>query len=431
MTQGGKASISTRRDALRLLAAGAAAGALARPAVAQSITITNFNRVQRRTAHTISGVVADSRDVWPIIDAMSERRLEEAIARYELIARSGGWPRMPRVRRLPAYSYGRAVEVLRQRLIREGWLDARYARGKRYDKPVIKAVQRFQRNMGLQPSGHVDARTRAALDVTVEERLDTLYANLPRVAALKKGVAARYIVVNIPATLLETVEGGRVYSRHNVIVGMPDRPSPSLISKVSQLNFNPYWNAPRSIVIRDIIPKAQKDWRFLKQMGIRIFDGYNGPEVDPARIDWNTIDPKRYFFRQDPGKENAMATVKINFNNRYAVYLHDTPTKNLFRASERYFSSGCVRIEKVHTVTEWILRDTPGWNAARIAGVVKSGERIDVKVVNPPSVIMAYLTAWVSGDGNVHFRDDIYRLDGTGFVIGQPKPVGRRVTQPG
>jgi murein L,D-transpeptidase YcbB/YkuD len=118
-----------------------------------------------------------------------------------------------------------------------------------------------------------------------------------------------------------------------------------------------------------------------------------------------------------------MATVKINFPNPYAVYMHDTPTRQLFSASQRYFSSGCVRVEQVHVLTEWILRYTPGWSREQIERVVKSGERVDVKPENPPGVLWAYLTSWVTPDGDVHFREDIYRLDGTGFVHGQPKPV--------
>ncbi|HHN72848.1 MAG TPA: murein L,D-transpeptidase, partial [Thermopetrobacter sp.] len=302
---------------------------------------------------------------------------------------------------------------------------------KRYDRQVAAAVLRYQRNMGLRQTGHVDRPTLKQLNISAAARLETLMANLPRMEWAIAGLAPRYIVVNIPAAQLETVEEGRVHSRHNVIVGMPDRPSPSLLSRISELNFNPYWNAPLSIVIKDIIPKARKDPRFLKRMRIRVFDGYGGPEVDPRSIDWNNIDPRRYHFRQEPGKGNAMASVKINFPNRYSVYLHDTPTPQLFTESARYFSSGCVRVERVHILTEWILRDMPGWDRERIRRVVKSRERLDVKVVNPPSLIIAYLTAWVTGDGQAHFRDDIYRLDGTGFVHGQPQPVTAFAGTPG
>ncbi|WP_051929167.1 murein L,D-transpeptidase [Thermopetrobacter sp. TC1] len=406
-----------------LAATAAAFSALALPdaaAFARSNIITNFNRGRPR-AWTVTKIVTEEDGIWPMVSASSPRLMEEAIARYDLISRQGGWPRIPR--RLYAGTKSKAVRILRRRLAMEGYLPRNAISSKRYDRQVAQAIFRFQRNMGLKPTGHVDRPTLKALNISAEARLETLLANLPRMEWAIKGVAPRYIIVNIPAAQLETVENGRVYSRHNVIVGMPDRPSPSLISRISELNFNPYWNAPLSIVIKDIIPKARKDPSFLKRMRIRVFDGYNGPEVDPESIDWDNIDPRRYHFRQDPGEGNAMASVKINFPNIYSVYLHDTPTPQLFTESARYFSSGCVRVEKVHILTEWILRDTPGWDRERIRQVVQSRERVDVKVVNPPSLIIGYFTAWVTGDGFAHFRDDIYRLDGTGFVHGQPKPV--------
>ena len=118
-----------------------------------------------------------------------------------------------------------------------------------------------------------------------------------------------------------------------------------------------------------------------------------------------------------------MASVKINFSNKYAVYMHDTPTKQLFGAGQRYFSSGCVRIDKVHLLTDWLLKNQEDWNANKIQTVVKSGERMDVKVKRSTQVRFVYLTAWVTDEGIAHFRNDIYKLDGTGFVSGQPRAL--------
>jgi len=420
----------SRRSLLMLLAAAAAMPAAG---VAQAGKVTNFNR--RNYGPPTRTTVFGEAGAPPMLSGDSPRLLEEAIVRYDLIDRAGGWPQLPPMRRILVAGSRRAVvRTLRERLFLEGYLPPEARKGRHYDKQVALAVMQFQRNHGLRPTGHVDKATWRKLNVPAAARLFTLQANLPRAEWAVGGIAERFIFVNIPATQLESVELGRVYSRHNVIVGKPDRPSPSLISRVSELNFNPYWTAPRSIVIKDIIPQALKEGpvKFLRRMRIRIYDGFNGPEVDPRTLDWHNLDVDRYVFRQDPGQGNAMATVKINFPNPYAVYMHDTPTKQLFSASQRYFSSGCVRVEKVHVLTEWILRFTPGWGRARIEQVVRSGERIDVEVENPPNVIWAYFTAWVTPDGQVHFRDDIYHLDGTGFVHGQPKPVrDYAATRPG
>lgn len=381
----------------------------------------NYNRRPRPPTET--RIVKDP-SVSPMIYPGAVQTTYDAIARYEIMAARGGWGKLPQVRIIVPGSRGVAVRALRARLAAEGYLAAEQADGDRFDEAVENAVRQFQSAHGLYAHGRVDAITRRELDVPISARLASLRANLPRIEEYSKALSARYIVVNIPAGQLDAVENGILYSRHNVIAGRPDRPSPALISKVSELNFHPYWNAPKSIVERDILPELRKGNDVLKKLNIRVFDGYNGPEVDPKTLDWKTLDTSRYFFRQEPGEQNAMATVKINFDNKYYVYLHDTPTKQLFTAGARYFSSGCVRVDQVHLLTSWILRNQPGWDSENLRKVVNSRQRMDVKVdVDPPVLILAYLTAWVTRDGRAHFRPDIYKLDGTGFVMGQPAPV--------
>jgi murein L,D-transpeptidase YcbB/YkuD len=357
----------------------------------------------------------------PMLSLQSERLLQDAIGRYQKIVEAGGWPEVPHTRTLMLWSTGKAVSALRRRLVIEGYLPAAAGEGDTYDETVEEAVRHFQLNQGLFANGRVEATTLAALNVPATARLATLKANLPRVTQYAKGLGSRYVVVNIPAAQLESVEKGRVHSRHNVIAGKIDRPSPVVESKITEINFNPYWNAPVSIVERDIIPQVQKNPKILSQLKIKIYDGLNGPEVDPKTIDWSKVQPDRYHFRQEPGNDNAMASVKISFPNPYAVYMHDTPTKQLFTQSARYFSSGCVRVDKVHLLTDWILAGQDGWNQAKIAAITESKDRLDVKVADPPQLRFAYLTGWVTADGEAHFRPDVYDLDNSGFVDGQPE----------
>ncbi|WP_342642414.1 L,D-transpeptidase family protein [Rhodoligotrophos ferricapiens] len=380
-----------------------------------------WNSVQQM-APTIT-YVAYGKNVQPMLNSMSEASLQDAIARYEIIASRGGWPMLPPGQKLSKGGQGQLVGMLRDRLAIEGYGAHGGADPMVFDAGLADAVKKFQKNHGLMTTGTVDNETINALNVPVEERLFTMRANLPRMKEYAKNLGAHYITINIPATQLETVENGTVYSVHNVVVGMTDRPSPVVLSRVSDVTFNPYWIAPASIVKKDIIPKAQKDPSFLIQQRIRIHDGLGGPEIDPMSIDWSTLDPERYIFRQDPGDDNAMATVKIHFPNKYAVYMHDTPTKNLFTAEARYFSSGCVRVDQVHIVTEWLLRANAGWDRSRIEQVIASGQNTKVDVVQNTPVRMVYMTAWAMPDGTVNFRPDIYRLDGTGFVAGQPEPI--------
>jgi murein L,D-transpeptidase YcbB/YkuD len=390
-------------------------------------TNVNSGNKLKSKATTVTEVLQDEREAAPMLAPLSPEHMQRAIYRYERVAGMGDWPRIEPSKAFAKGGSGDSVILLKQRLALEGYLLDEGAFDDEYDGITERAVIRFQKNHGLEPTGKVGKQTLAALNVPARVRLATLYANLPRVQEYSRDLADRYMIVNIPAAQLEAVSGGSVYSRHNIIAGKPDRPSPVVITTVSDLKFNPYWNAPASIVERDIIPAFLKDPEHLEKLNIRVFDGVGGPEIDPATVDWVNTPGDRYHFRQEPGEDNAMASVKINFPSPFGVYMHDTPTKELFGEGQRYFSSGCVRVEDIHTLVNWILRGQDGWDMDRIEEVADSAERIDLEVKEGPQIRWVYLTAWVTDDGSVNFRPDVYELDGTGFVVGQPLPVGQGV----
>ncbi len=368
-------------------------------------------------------IYGSNRSVASMLNVRSAPALESAIKFYEKIARRGGWGRVSVSKSLRLGGKGRAVAAVRRRLAIEGYLPRNAADGLEYDKVLAQAVAGFQQNHGLPVTGRVDRATAAAMSVPARARLETMQANLIRLPEYTKDLGSKYVLVNIPAAKLEAVEGNRVVSSHAVIVGKPERPSPIVTSEISEINFNPYWHSPKSIVIKDIVPKVRKSKSILRKMQIKIFDGYRGPEVNPRSIDWRAPAEEiadRYHFRQEPGGENAMASVKINFRNQFSVYMHDTPTKTLFQENQRYFSSGCVRVEDVHQLTSWVLGNQDGWNLRQIRSVARSEDRIDVALKGKVAVHWVYLTAWAGPDGMVRFRDDIYDLDGTGFITGQP-----------
>jgi L,D-transpeptidase YcbB len=177
---------------------------------------------------------------------------------------------------------------------------------------------------------------------------------------------------------------------------------------------------PASIAAHEIIPKLIRDPNALAELHMRVFDGYDGPEIDPLTVDWTAEPADRFFFRQDPGEQNALGTVKINFPNPFNVYLHDTPAKSLFGQNARYESHGCIRVDQIPLLIDWILSGQDGYDAGLIENISASGERFDQPVRNPPDVRIMYLTAWATDDGRIHFRPDVYNLDQTGFVLGQP-----------
>lgn len=362
----------------------------------------------------------------PMLSVNSVSAMEGAISLYEEIVSGGGWEELA-PGTLKKGAKGQAVIALRQRLIRENYLSFDSLSSETaavFDDEMADAVKAFQTNHGILPSGIAAEKTLAELNVPTETRLGMLRENLTRVEAYAQDLTGDFaILVNIPAAQLETVEYGQVYSRHNIVVGKLERPSPTLASKVSDINFNPYWKIPASIVGKDIIPKYMADPGYLQQMNIRIFDGVEGPEVDPAIIDWTTTPPERYFFRQEPGPHNSLGSVKINFPNKFMVYMHDTPHRELFGRNVRFESSGCVRIDQVQTVVKWILdRTLAPLDEPTYLALVNSTEQYEQPVDNGPDVRWMYLTAWATDDGRVNFRPDVYSLDGTDFIFGQPQP---------
>jgi L,D-transpeptidase YcbB len=317
------------------------------------------------------------------------------------------------------------IHLLRERLMREGYLqfDAMASgNANKWDAELANAVQSFQYNHGARPTGQVDERTRQELNIAAEWRLYSLKENLPRIAEYARDLGPRYVAVNIPAAQLEMVENGQLYARHNVVVGKLDRPTPALKSHVTDIVFNPTWNAPASIVAKDIVPKMLADKTYLRSMDIHIYDGQNGPEIDPATVDWENTPADRYVFKQAPGDHNALANVKVNFANKYMVYMHDTPHRELFATNNRWESSGCVRVDKVKTLITWIVNGLGGYDEANFDPIIASRETQQFKIPHGPDVRFMYLTAWATEDGRVNFRPDIYKLDGKNFIYGQPDP---------
>jgi murein L,D-transpeptidase YcbB/YkuD len=359
-----------------------------------------------------------------LLTPASPEAMEAAIAMYEHITRNGGWP-MISERGLEKGDVSRQVVFLRERLVAEGYLPPESLdvdMPEKFSVEVRNAVKAFQSNHGLATTGKIDDRTLAELNVPAGARLQQLRVNRPRVATFAAKLGPRYILVNIPSAQLEAVNFGVVYSRHNIVAGKIDRPSPVLMSRISDINFNPYWTAPDSIVRRDLLPKLAKDPDALMEMRIRVIEKATGREVDPRYVDWSMTPSNLFLFRQDPGDQNAMATVKINFPNKYAVYLHDTPTRELFGQNARYLSSGCIRVDRVDVLVDWILSGQDGFNADMIENIAMTGRRVDKPVKNGPDLRIMYLTAWATEDGRIHFRPDVYHLDFSGFVTGQPQP---------
>ena len=373
-------------------------------------------------SYETSPQLAIKRESTPILSSATVDATEAAIQKYQDIVAKGGWNPVPGGAELRVGSKGRAVEALRQRLVVSGDLDPIAGQGPVYDSFVEAAVKRFQARHGVTRSGVVNQETLTALNVPAQARLQQLQTNIVRLRSYSGDLGQRFVVVNIPGASVETVENGAVYSHHAAGVGKIDRQSPIMQTHATEINFNPFWTVPPSLIKKDMIPKMKANPNYLTEEKIRVFNK-EGEEVSPSSINWNTDDATRFKYRQDTGADlNSLGFVRINIPNPYGVYMHDTPEKGIFGDDFRFVSSGCVRVQDVRDYVAWLLKDNPGWGRDQIDQVIRSGERLDVKLTQPVNVYWVYITAWATPDGLVQFRNDIYQRDGAG-----PGPVASAV----
>ena len=272
--------------------------------------------------------------------------MKAAIIRYTAIVAKGGWRSLPDMKLQPGSNHP-AVGILRERLTMSGELRDGGS-SESYDHSVEKAVRRYQETNGLAPTGIVDKTTAAALNVPAEARLKQLKTNLTRLQEYAKP-PGKYIVVNIPAAQVEAVENNVVVSRHAGVVGKIDRQTPILKSAVHELNFNAVWTLPPTVIEKDLIPKGQEMAKRGESVLVKFkIDAYGGDgrKLDPTKVNWSG-GAKSLTFRQQPGPENPLGFVKMNFHNAHSVYMHDTPGQSLFGRNFRAASSGCVRIHGI------------------------------------------------------------------------------------
>jgi L,D-transpeptidase YcbB len=395
-------------------AAGFAGSALAaEDRVLQSLIDQNQGGDFGQGFDSASRTITMPKSTLPTLSPSSAQTTEAAVARYESIVARGGWKPIPAVERLRLGNRHPAVRALRERLFVSGDLDASAGVTDIFDSYVEAAVRRFQARHGLSVDGVVREQTVRALAVPAEVRLEQLRVNVVRLRAMGGHLGPRFVVANIPAAQIEAIEGDVVVSRHVAVAGKPDRPSPDIQSRIVEINFNPFWTVPVSIVRKDLIPKMQAEPDYLTTNHIRIYDP-RGNELTPQQVNWYSDEAVNYRFKQDPGEFNSMGSVRINFPSAHGVYMHDTNSKTLFGDEYRFHSSGCMRIQNVRELVNWLLSETPGWSRPEIDQVIKSGERKDARLTKPVPLYWVYVTAWATPDGVVQFRNDIYSRDGVG-----------------
>jgi murein L,D-transpeptidase YcbB/YkuD len=406
-------SITRREFALPAVASllAAATGA----SMARAAPIQGQDQAEWRQNYDAATNLKVARSTTPVLSPQTLQATEQVIEEYQRLVAAGGWPTMPQAS-LKLGQKGPLVVALRKRLIASGDLDAAGGTSPVFDSYVEGGVKRFQERHGLMATGVVNAATVSAMNVPADVRLRQLQTNIVRLRSYSGNLGQRFVVANIPAALVETVENGQVMTRHQAGVGKIDRQSPVMTTRATDINFNPFWTVPASIIKKDLIPKMQADPNYLTENKIRVFNSA-GQEVSPTAINWRSDEATHYMFRQDPGGDfNSLGVVRINIANPYGVYMHDTPAKGIFGDDFRFVSSGCMRVQNVRDYVTWLLKDTPGWTREQVDSAIEGGQRVDARITSPVAVYWVYITAWATPEGIVQFRDDIYNKDGLGQV---------------
>lgn len=342
--------------------------------------------------------------------------LARQLNQYRIIAHAGGWGQIDSGPKLQLGDRGPRVEQLRGRLrasqdlqaALQNWHDG-------FDGKLDEAVRRFQARHGLSVDGIVGPITLAALNISVEQRTQQIRINLERLRWLPRQPNHESIRVNIADFRLQARTDDRPVFEMKIIVGRPYRQTPMFSEQMTYLVLNPTWHVPRNIALRDKLPLIQKDPAYLKRHGYTLYQQQAGaPQViEPFAVDWSSPEAKTfpYRLRQAPGPNNALGRIKFMLPNRFNVYLHDTPEQELFSRTTRTFSSGCIRLERPLQLAVWVLQEQPDWDRAALELAIANGRERVIKLPQPIPVDFIYLTAWVTQDGVMQFREDIYRRD--------------------
>ncbi len=306
------------------------------------------------------------------------------------------------------------MAALRARLTASGDLGAASVTGNRFDRPLERAVRVFQEHQGLAPTGRLEPKTVAALNVPLGTRIGQVALNLERWRWLPDDLGARHFRVNIPYFHLEAYEQGRVVLDIRAVVGKPGNETPIFSERMTHVVLSPYWNIPPNIATDETMPAAWADPDFLDRQNIEVVrvSDKQAAVVDTSTLDWSDDQLLAGLrFRQRPGAGNALGFVKFVFPNKYDVYVHDTPADALFSRLGRAFSHGCVRVEEPMELAKYVLRDQPRWTPEAISTAMHAGTETHVKLREAIPIHIVYFTSWVDANGGLHFRDDVYGLD--------------------
>ncbi len=281
-----------------------------------------------------------------------------------------------------------------------------------YDDELARAVMAFQKSHSLKPDGIVGRQTVKLMNITREDKINQVLANLERLRWVEQSKPNRYIMVNVPSATLWAVENEKVKIEMPVVVGRPKRPTNIFSTQVTGIRYNPTWTVPPTIKRDDYLPKLRENPYYLSDRGIELVE--DGMTVDPGEIDWNSktwseVNAMRMI--QGSGRGNPLGQVRFLMNNPFNIYLHDTTTKSYFKRSNRALSSGCIRLEKPIELADFVLSPNPDWSSSKRDSILQRGKLREIRAQEPLPVYILYQTVWLGERNQIIYGADIYGHD--------------------
>ena len=424
--------IEKRRSSQRTAESEATLDVLLADAVASIVDDVHFGRVRpsqvnpewtadpRDDASPLDStlaVIAKSGSIREAIEAQRPnhfiyRGLLGALESLRRIDAVGGWPSVRAGRDLRPGVIDPRVAQVRRRLLAGGDAEGDIPRDSmRYDPGLARAVEKFQALHRLDATGVIDRATIEAMNMSASERVSQVRANLERARWVLGDLQDDFMLVNLPAFKAYLIRDKRNAWESRTQIGQEAMQTPTFRANIRTVVFNPDWTVPPTILEKEIFEDMRSGKNAIEDKGLVLYDRSN-EVVDSGSIDWNSVTPEAfpYSIRQPAGDDNALGKVKFLFPNKYSIYLHDTPHRNLFEADRRTFSHGCIRLEHPLELAALLLREQD-WDAERIDSTIASDSTENVVLVHPLPILIVYWTVSVGASGDVHYANDIYHLD--------------------
>lgn len=313
---------------------------------------------------------------------------------YRQYIRQGGWQPVSAVKKgLKKGQSSPEIIAVKKRLFVTGELKHNDS-SEVFTGELEAAINSFRNNNGYTQNGVLNDTVINALNIPAEERLQQLLVNMERMKWMPETPKGKLILVNIPAFALHVTDGSTRLFDMDIVVGKEGHSTTMFSGVLNQVVFSPYWNIPRSIVRKEILPAIARNKRYLASKHMEVTGTANGLPV----------------IRQLPGAHNALGKVKFLFPNSYNIYFHDTPEKSLFERDNRAYSHGCIRLKDPVKMAQFVLEGSPRWTNEKIDSAMNSGKQQFVAVKDPVPVIITYFTAW-NDNGQLHFASDVYGHD--------------------